>query len=1520
MIKLRVSPILLVAGLVLWSASLAARTARCASAEGIVLDDFESYTDDEPSRLFDIWFDGWDNPANGSVVGHEEAPFAEQEIVHAGIQAMILQYDNSDTAQISETERVLDAPLDVTGGGVMQALSLWYQGVPGSVGTVAFDDATGNYTVTGTGAEIGGFSDALHFAYAPFSGDGTIIARIDSVEKTHSQAMAGVMIRQSLEAGSPHAFVGVTPSGRPTFIFRVTANTGSGVTAGTSAAAGMPHWVKLTRAAGRLTAEHSFDGVNWTPVESADAEDPSSFQIPMQGNLFVGLAVNAHRADGVPAQAVFSNVTINGSLPASPLVDSTDIGIPTNGPAPLYVELGDTSGTRGTVFHEAGLEAPCAGQWTQWAIPLEQFAAAGVDLTAIDTIVLGAGDKGNPQAGGAGVLYFDDIQTIRRMPVSGMALLLEQDFEDLPLGASVDEGVAGTAVWTKTTPAGWTIDDSGVPGVGNPDLDGVTEWAGWSFADKDWWVETAGDQERSQFALGTGTVAIADGDEWDDQDHTPGLLNSFLSTPAINVSGIEPGADTLMLQFDSSWRREDTQTAVITATFDDGEPVEVLRYESEGADTGSLKDDATSEFVTVAFARPAGAQQMVLTFGIVDAGNDWWWAVDNVQLYGVPRDRVVALAEDFEDAVLGPNVEEGTPGSVEEAWTDTPPVGWTIDESGVPGVGDPAVDGVTEWAGWAIAEKEFWIASDGQRREEFTLGQGNVVVADCDEWDDSTHPDGYDVTVDAYDTWLTTPAIDISEFEPGSLQLTFDSSWRPEYDGNYHQTANITASFDGGEPIEILRWESDPTSANFKDDNSTNETIVLDVDNPAGARSVVLTFGLFEAGNDWWWALDNIVVAGLPKEKLPLFTEDFEGLPLGPNVDEALAGDAVWTKTAPEGWTIDDSGVPGAGDAANDGVTEWAGWSFANKDWWVETAGDQERSQFELGVGTVAIIDPDEWDDQAHADGLLDSLLITPAINIAGMEVGSLELTFDSSWRREDTQTASITVSYDGGASIEVARWESEGADTGSLKDDAANETVVVPLNNPAGAETVTISFAMTDAGNDWWWAIDNIVVGAIPQQRVRRVFFSGFEGLALEEPLDEAAPGGPEVWTDVAPEGWFVDDSGVPGAGDVDNDGVTEWAGWSFANKEWWAFVAGDQGRSGFELGSGAVAIADCDEWDDLPHEAGEFNAFMSTPAIDVSGVDAGSVQLTFDSAWQEEVLQTATITASYDGGAEIEVLRWESSGGNPAFFKDHAVSETVTVDLQKPAGARSVVITFGLGRAGNNWFWAVDNLEVSGTAGGSVVSLFTEDFESVPLGAPVDEALPPIGNYWTHTPPAGWINDDSGVPGAGTDLDGVTEWAGWSFVTKDWWVDVAEDQQRSQFILGDGTVAVADPDEWDDMAHADGLFNAFLATPVIDIAGAEAGSLQLLFSSSWRQEDTQTATVTVSYDGGDPDIVLLWESELGDPAFLKADATNEQVTVDLNNPEGAQTVVVTFGMVDAGNDWWWAIDNVEVVGAFSD
>jgi hypothetical protein len=246
-----------------------------------------------------------------------------------------------------------------------------------------------------------------------------------------------------------------------------------------------------------------------------------------------------------------------------------------------------------------------------------------------------------------------------------------------------------------------------------------------------------------------------------------------------------------------------------------------------------------------------------------------------------------------------------------------------------------------------------------------------------------------------------------------------------------------------------------------------------------GGGKIVLDYDGRNPGKTTLTAVDKVVV----------LTEDFEGLPLGPNVDEALEGEAVWTDTPPAGWVVDDSNVPGIGDPNTDGVTEWAGWAFADKAWWTETAGDQDRSLFELGSGTVAVADPDEWDDADHDDseaaGWYRTFLTTPEIGIFGLE--ALKLTFDSSWRPEfDSnyhQTANITASFDGGEPVEVMLWESDES-SDNYKPYATNETVIVDLDAPAGAEKVVLTFGLFDAGNDWWWAIDNVEVSgmAIPR------------------------------------------------------------------------------------------------------------------------------------------------------------------------------------------------------------------------------------------------------------------------------------------------------------------------------------------------------------------------------------------------------------------------------------------------------
>ena len=88
--------------------------------------------------------------------------------------------------------------------------------------------------------------------------------------------------------------------------------------------------------------------------------------------------------------------------------------------------------------------------------------------------------------------------------------------------------------------------------------------------------------------------------------------------------------------------------------------------------------------------------------------------------------------------------------------------------------------------------------------------------------------------------------------------LEFLTSWRDEPD----QTAVITASFDGGDPVEIMRWESDTNSDFYEGPICDPPTYVeVDFDVPVGAENVVLTFG-YTAGNNWWWAIDNIQITG----------------------------------------------------------------------------------------------------------------------------------------------------------------------------------------------------------------------------------------------------------------------------------------------------------------------------------------------------------------------------------------------------------------------------------------------------------------------------------------------------------------------------------------------------------------------------------------------------------------------------------------------------------------------------------
>jgi hypothetical protein len=193
-----------------------------------------------------------------------------------------------------------------------------------------------------------------------------------------------------------------------------------------------------------------------------------------------------------------------------------------------------------------------------------------------------------------------------------------------------------------------------------------------------------------------------------------------------------------------------------------------------------------------------------------------------------------------------------------------------VDDSGVPGVGNDATDGVTEWAGWSFAQKDLWtLVAGDQNRSFFNKGQGTVMIADPDEWDDAAHPPfpADPMTEGWYDAIAHTQEISLAGIDENSVEIKFDSSWRPEGaddgDATNDQTAVVRVSFDGGTPVEVMRWESVPSEGNpFFHPDSENESVIVAVNNPLGAETMQVTFGLLQAGNDWWWAIDNLEITG----------------------------------------------------------------------------------------------------------------------------------------------------------------------------------------------------------------------------------------------------------------------------------------------------------------------------------------------------------------------------------------------------------------------------------------------------------------------------------------------------------------------------------------------------------------------------------------------------------------------------------------------------------------------------------
>ena len=143
-----------------------------------------------------------------------------------------------------------------------------------------------DYNVTAGGADIGGSAaDGFRFLYEQITGDFDAQAQVSSLTEVLSNTFAGVMARQTLDAGSPMIFSGASAADGYRFNYRTTADAvGTFNKYGTVSYSNV--WVRLTRQGNVFTGYYSTDGSTWTQTGQLTLALPSTIDL--------GLAVASH--------------------------------------------------------------------------------------------------------------------------------------------------------------------------------------------------------------------------------------------------------------------------------------------------------------------------------------------------------------------------------------------------------------------------------------------------------------------------------------------------------------------------------------------------------------------------------------------------------------------------------------------------------------------------------------------------------------------------------------------------------------------------------------------------------------------------------------------------------------------------------------------------------------------------------------------------------------------------------------------------------------------------------------------------------------------------------------------------------------------------------------------------------------------------------------------------------------------------------------------------------------------------
>lgn len=181
-------------------------------------------------------------------------------------------------------------------------------GGPKIKGATAFDPATGEYRITGSGANMWAKEDQFQYVWKEMTGNFTVTTTLRFLGQGNAHRKAGIVVRQSLDADATYADVVVHGNGMPALQWR--SRKGEDTNTFDLPIEGPGTFtIRLVRTGVKI---YMYVGRN-----GADPKEIVHTEVTFQGPVLVGLAVCSHDA-AVSDTAVFSGVSIVTPPPGAP--------------------------------------------------------------------------------------------------------------------------------------------------------------------------------------------------------------------------------------------------------------------------------------------------------------------------------------------------------------------------------------------------------------------------------------------------------------------------------------------------------------------------------------------------------------------------------------------------------------------------------------------------------------------------------------------------------------------------------------------------------------------------------------------------------------------------------------------------------------------------------------------------------------------------------------------------------------------------------------------------------------------------------------------------------------------------------------------------------------------------------------------------------------------------------------------------------------------------------------------------